>query len=104
MKNVFSATWIVAGALILALAGCASSGNTGKKTGEYVDDAWITTKVKSEMIADSEVKAHKIDVDTKNGVVKLSGTVETWQQANKANDIARGIKGVTAVENDIRVQ
>jgi len=103
MKNVFSATWILAGALILGLAGCASSG-TGQKTGAYVDDAWITTKVKSEMIADSDVKAHKIDVDTKNGVVKLTGTVETWQQANKAADIARGVKGVTAVENDIRVQ
>jgi len=103
MKKAFSATWIFAGALILGLAGCAST-NTGEKTGEYIDDAWITTKVKSEMIADSEVKAHKIDVDTKNGVVKLSGTVESWQQANKATDIARGIKGVTAVENDIRVQ
>ena len=103
MKNAFSGSWVLVGALILGLAGCASSG-TGEKTGEYVDDAWITTKVKSEMIADSEVKAHKIDVDTKNGVVKLSGTVESWQQANKATDIARGIKGVTAVENDIRVQ
>ena len=103
MKKAFSATWILAGALILGLAGCASSG-TGQKTGAYVDDAWITTKVKSEMVADKEVKAHKIDVDTKNGVVKLTGTVESWQEANKATDIARGIKGVTAVENDIRVQ
>jgi osmotically-inducible protein OsmY len=103
MKKAFSATWILAGALILGLAGCASSG-TGQKTGAYVDDAWITTKVKSEMVADKDVKAHKIDVDTKNGVVKLTGTVETWQEANKATDIARGIKGVTAVENDIRVQ
>jgi len=103
MKNVFSATWILAGALILGLAGCASSG-TGQKTGAYVDDAWITTKVKSEMVADKEVKAHKIEVDTKNGVVTLTGTVESWQEANKATDIARGVKGVTAVENDIRVQ
>lgn len=103
MKNVFSASWVLAGALILGLAGCASSG-TGQKTGAYVDDAWITTKVKSEMVADSEVKAHKIDVDTKNGVVTLTGTVESWQEATKAADIARGIKGVTAVENDIRVQ
>lgn len=103
MKNVFSASWIVVGALVLGLAGCASSG-TGQKTGAYVDDAWITTKVKSEMVADSDVKAHKIDVDTKNGVVTLTGTVESWQEASKAADIARGIKGVTAVENDLRVQ
>jgi len=103
MKNVFSATWVLAGAVVLALAGCASSG-TGQKTGAYVDDAWITTKVKSEMVADKDVKAHKIDVDTKNGVVTLTGTVESWQEANKATDIARSVKGVTAVENDIRVQ
>jgi osmotically-inducible protein OsmY len=103
MKNAFSASWIVVAALVLGLAGCASSG-TGQKTGEYVDDAWITTKVKSEMVADSEVKAHKIDVDTKHGVVTLTGTVESWQEASKAADIARGIKGVTAVENDLRVQ
>jgi hyperosmotically inducible periplasmic protein len=104
MKSAFSVSWVLVGAFILGLAGCASSGGTGKKTGEFVDDAWITTKVKSEMIADGDVKAHKIDVDTKNGVVKLTGTVETWQEANKATDIARGIKGVTAVENEIRVQ
>ena len=103
MKNAFSRTWILAGALMVGLAGCASSG-TGQKTGAYVDDAWITTKVKSEMVADKDVKAHKIDVDTKNGVVTLTGSVETWQEANKATDIARSVKGVTAVENDIRVQ
>ena len=103
MKSAFSVSWVLVGAFILGLAGCASSG-TGQKTGAYVDDAWITTKVKSEMVADKDVKAHKIDVDTKNGVVTLTGTVETWQEANKATDIARGIKGVTAVENDIRVQ
>ncbi len=103
MKNALSGTWILAGALIVGLAGCASSG-TGQKTGAYVDDAWITTKVKSEMVADKDVKAHKIEVDTKQGVVTLTGTVETWQEANKATDIARSVKGVTAVENDIRVQ
>ena len=104
MKTAFNGTWILAGALIVALAGCASSGDTGKKTGAYVDDAWITTKVKSEMVADKDVKAHKIEVDTKNGIVRLTGTVESWQEANKATDIARSVKGVTAVENDIRVQ
>jgi osmotically-inducible protein OsmY len=103
MKNAVNTTWILAGALILGLAGCASSG-TGQKTGAYVDDAWITTKVKSEMVADKDVKAHKIDVDTKNGVVTLTGTAASWQEANKATDIARSVKGVTAVENDIRVQ
>lgn len=103
MKNAFSGSWVLVGALILGLAGCASSG-TGEKTGAYVDDSWITTKVKSEMIANNDVKAHNINVDTSKGVVTLTGTAETWQESDKAAEIARGIKGVKSVENDIRIQ
>ena len=103
MKNAFSGNWVLVGALILGLAGCASSG-TGEKTGEYVDDTWITTKVKSELIADSDTKAGNINVETSNGKVTLTGTAKTWQESDKAAQIARGIKGVTGVENDIRVQ
>ncbi len=103
MKNAFSGSWVLVGALILGLAGCASSG-TGEKTGEYVDDAWITTKVKSELITDSDTKAGSINVETSNGKVTLTGTAKTWQESDKAAQIARGIKGVTGVENDIRVQ
>jgi osmotically-inducible protein OsmY len=103
MKNAFSGNWVLVGALILGLAGCASSG-TGERTGEYVDDAWITTKVKSELIADSDTKAGNINVETSNGKVTLTGTAKTWQESDKAAQIARGIKGVTGVENDIRVQ
>ena len=103
MKNAFSGSWVLVGALILGLAGCASSG-TGEKTGEYVDDAWITTKVKSELIADSDTKAGNINVETSNGKVTLTGTAENWQESDKAAQIARNIKGVTGVENDIRIQ
>ena len=103
MKNAFSGTWVLAGALILGLAGCASSG-TGQKTGEYVDDSWITTKVKSEMIADTEVKANNINVETSKGVVTLTGTAATSQESDKAAQIARGIKGVTSVKNEMRIK
>ena len=103
MKNAFGGIWLLTGVLILGLAGCANTGS-GQKTGAHVDDSWITTKVKSEMIADNDVKAQNINVDTVNGVVTLTGTAETWQESNKAAEIARGIHGVTTVENDIRVQ
>lgn len=99
--NAFRGSWLLMGALILGLAACAG---TATKTGAYVDDSWITTKVKSEMVASRDVKAHNINVDTNKGVVTLTGTAETWEESNKAADIARGIKGVTDVENDIRVQ
>jgi osmotically-inducible protein OsmY len=98
MKNAFNGRWLVPGALILGLVGCAGS---GAKTGEYVDDSWITTKVKSEMIADHDVNARNIKVNTANGMVTLSGTASNWTEANKAAEIAHSVKGVTSVQNDI---
>jgi osmotically-inducible protein OsmY len=103
MKNAFRGSWLLVGILMAALMGCANTG-PGQKTGAYVDDSWITTKVKSEMVANHDVKAHNISVSTAKGVVTLTGTAETWHEKEKAAEIARGIKGVTAVENDIRVQ
>ncbi len=101
MKNVFSGSWVVMGVLIAGLLGCAG---TGQKSGTYVDDSWITTKVKSELIAESDTKAHNISVSTAKGVVTLTGTAETAQESNKAAEIARRVEGVKAVENHIRVQ
>ena len=101
MKNAFRGSWLLMGVLIAGLAGCA---NTGEKTGAYVDDSWITSKVKSEMIANKSVKARDISVNTNRGVVTLSGTAATWDESNKAAEIAHGVKGVTSVQNDIQVQ
>ena len=103
MKNVFKGHWLFTGmfVLIAGLAGCA---NSGEKSGSYVDDSWITSKVKSEMVADKSVKARDISVNTNKGVVTLSGTADSWDESNKAAEIARRVKGVTMVENDIRVR
>ena len=101
MTKTFRGNWLLAGVLIAGLAGCAGG---GQKTGEYVDDSWITSKVKSEMIADKAVSAHNINVNTTGGVVTLSGTAPTSQESNKAAEIAHGVKGVKQVENNIRVQ
>lgn len=101
MKNAFKGSWLymVMGVLILGLAGCA---NSGAKTGAYVDDSWITTKVKSDMIADNEVSARNIGVKTVKGVVTLTGKAANWTEANKAAEIAHGVAGVVEVQNDIR--
>lgn len=100
MKNASSGSLLVIGVLLAGLAGCA---NTGTKTGTYVDDSWITTKVKAEMTADKEVAAHNITVDTSKGVVTLSGTAKDDREAMKAAEIARSVKGVVSVENHISV-
>jgi BON domain len=66
-------------------------------------DAGITTAVKSKMAADDTVKAYKIDVDTQNKVVTLSGDVDTSAQRDQAVVIARNTKGVADVIDRLRV-
>lgn len=61
-------------------------------------DTWITTKVKAELLADTEVSGTAIKVETVNGVVTLSGEVDSQAQIDKAKALARGIKGVTNVD------
>jgi osmotically-inducible protein OsmY len=87
----------------ITAVGCASS-PTQSSTGEYVDDAVITTKVKAAFAADPTVKATEINVETFKGDVQLSGFVAQPGDAQRAVEIARGVKGVTSVKNDIRVK
>jgi hyperosmotically inducible periplasmic protein len=75
-----------------------------KKEGGVVSDAMITTKIKAEFAKDKSVSAMKINVDTDKGVVKLGGTAKSKAEADKAEQIAKNIAGVTSVHNDIKVQ
>ena len=63
-----------------------------------VDDAWITTKVKSEFATTSEIPASKISVDTHDGMVRLTGTVATNMDKNRAIQVAHNVKGVKSVD------
>lgn len=89
--------------VLLAVAGCAST-STQKSTGEYIDDATITTKVKGAFVQDPVVGALRINVETYKGVVQLSGFANSRTESSKAEEIARGIAGVTSVKNDILVK
>ena len=73
------------------------------QAGEAVTDTWITTKVKSDLLATKDVSGSEIKVDTKDGVVTLTGNVETQAEADKAKSVAAGIKGVTSVDSQITV-
>ena len=66
-------------------------------------DAGITTAVKSKLAADDMVKAYKVDVDTQNKVVTLSGEVETAAQREHAVSIARGTRGVSDVVDRLQI-
>ncbi|WP_032972927.1 BON domain-containing protein, partial [Stenotrophomonas maltophilia] len=65
---------------------------------EPVTDSWITTKVKADLLASSNVPGTEIKVETVNGVVSLSGAVATQAEKDKAVTTAKGIKGVTRVD------
>jgi hyperosmotically inducible protein len=95
-------TGLTIGALMLAvLVGCAGA---GVKTGQYVDDSTITTKVKSEMLANKDVHATSIHVETKGGVVQLSGTVPSATEKKRAVEIASTVNGVKSVQDGLSVQ
>ena len=68
---------------------------------EYMDDSVITAKIKAEILSDPVLKVSQINVTTTNGVVSLSGTVESQQSIDRALEIARGIKDVKSVENGL---
>ena len=70
----------------------------GRDSDQPIDDTWITTKVKSSLLADSDVAGLDINVDTLNGVVTLRGEVDSQAQIDEATRIARDIEGVTNVD------
>ena len=75
-----------------------------KKAGEYVDDSAITAKVKSALLAKKGIPSAEITVETYLGVVQLSGFVDTAAQIKLAGQVARGVKGVKEVKNNLNVK
>jgi osmotically-inducible protein OsmY len=76
----------------------------GKSVDATVDDATITTRVKTSLLNDPDVAALRIDVDTFKGVVTLSGAVKTAAERDKAVALARKIGGVTDVKSTLQIQ
>lgn len=83
--------------------GCAGS-TTQESTGNYIDDTVVTTKVKSALLNAKSIKSTEISVETYKGRVQLSGFVSSRADAQRAVEVARGIKGVRSVENDMRIK
>lgn len=96
-------SWIVPAVLALAVSACAGDA-THRSTGAYIDDATITAAVKTKLIGDETVKARNINVDTYNGVVQLSGFVESRVEASQAIALAEEVEGVKSVKDDLRLR
>jgi len=89
--------------LLVSMLGCASTPQR-EGTGEYVDDSVITTKVKAAIFNEPSLKVAEINVETFKGTVQLSGFVRSRADMDKAVEIARGVGGVKAVRNDMRLK
>jgi len=86
----------------VALAACTST--TGRTVGENVDDATITSEVKAKLAAEKMSTLTKIGVDTDRRTVYLTGTVDNAEMRTRAEEIARGVKHVSGVVNNLTLR
>jgi osmotically-inducible protein OsmY len=103
-RNIFRRTATIA--MLVAAAALGACGSTARHegTGEFVDDTVITSKVKAAVFEDATLKSAEINVETFKGRVQLSGFVSSQADINRATALARNIKGVTSVANDMRLK
>ena len=90
----------VASVFLVACAGTNVPG-TDRTAGEVVDDVAIGTQLKAKYAADPDISALKINIDTKQGVVSLRGEVKSLALRRKAEQLAREVRGVKSVDNQL---
>lgn len=97
------AALVLAGLLAGPMAGCTST-PTRESTGEYIDDAAISSKVRAQLIGDKDLNVFKIDVTTFKGIVQLSGFVNSASIKARAGTVAAGVDGVKEVRNNLVIK
>ena len=102
MNSKFAGT-LVALATLLGPVVAYSADTSTDTTGQYVDDATITAKVKAVFAKDKWVKGYEISVRTDHGVVDLTGNVNSKAESDRATKLATKVKSVSAVHNNLTV-
>lgn len=95
-----AARWVALLLVAAALAGCAGSAKQ-QSTGEFIDDATISTRIKTRLFEDPVTSGFAIKVDAFKGTVQLSGFVNSEKERQRAEEIARGVRGVREVRNNL---
>ncbi|UUZ49708.1 BON domain-containing protein [Massilia sp. B-10] len=103
MKNLRIVSTLLAAIMLTSVVACAPTAKT-ESVGEYIDDTAITASVKSAFAIDPTLKATEINVETYKGIVQLSGFVAQQADIANASTVARNVKGVKSVKNDIRMK
>ena len=102
MRKLIQA-FVVAIAVASGATGCAVTSGQ-ESTGQYVDDATITTRVKTRFAKDPTVSAMRINVGTMKGVVQLGGFAKSEAERQQAGQLAASVPGVKDVRNDIKLE
>lgn len=100
LKNI--PVFLVTLALIFLVA--CSSAPKQESAGEYFDDTVITTRVKAAILAEDSLKVSEVNVETYKGTVQLSGFVNSREDRSTAVKVAKNVKGVRSVKDDIRIK
>jgi osmotically-inducible protein OsmY len=104
MKNALWMPLAVALVAAVLIAGCTSSNRSTESTGQYVDSAAITAKVKAALLNDEGLKSFDISVETFKDVVTLSGMVDSDRRRGYAGEITARVSGVNYVRNNLVVK
>ena len=96
-KHLQSAA-LVGTLLVVSLAHIVQAASAG----QGIDDSTITTEVQSKIMAEKELPAYKIHVETRNGEVILTGRVDTGAERTRASEVAQSVEGVKGVDNRIK--
>jgi hyperosmotically inducible protein len=87
--------------VLFFITGCQAM--TGQTMGETIDDSYITSAVKTQLASDKLVSLTRVEVETNNGVVYLTGQVQTAEQRSRIGSLASQVKGVKKVVNNLQV-
>ena len=101
-KSILS--WLVVASVLTFLPAAFAENPPPESSGQYIDDSAITAKIKARFVDDDVIKSSQIHVTTSNGVVELSGLVDTRIQKDRAEKIAETTAGVRDVKNNIEVK
>jgi osmotically-inducible protein OsmY len=101
----FSSTFtrVLLSVFVTSFLGCAAASKQ-ETTGEYVDDATVTARVKTAIYKEPALKVSQITVETMKGEVQLSGTVNSSAEKSRAGEVTKEVKGVKSVNNDLQVK
>jgi hyperosmotically inducible protein len=102
-KSYIVIRFLVVLMMIAAFLACASTPKQ-ESTGEYIDDSVITAKIKTQLATDDFLKSFEIRVESRKGIVQLSGFVGSQNAVDKAGKIAGAVEGVKSVRNNLIVK